>query len=143
MYFTTHLLGGAAVGAVVGQPVAAFAAGVLSHAGLDAVPHNDYHQFRYAAIDILLGSAVYFLFVRQLGPGVELGAIGGFLPDLEVALNHTLASLRPGLRWRNVFPSHSGVTPHGSASCRTGFFIQVAVSLLALAVLTLARRGGL
>lgn len=42
MVLATHLVAGAALGQVVGQPVLALIAGFLSHFLLDAVPHWDY-----------------------------------------------------------------------------------------------------
>lgn len=138
MHFTTHLLSGAAVGAAVGQPVPAFVAGLLAHAVLDAVPHNDYHRVRYAIADILLGGVLYFHVVRKFGLPAQFGAVGGFLPDLEVALGHVILSLKPGLAWRNLFPSHSGLIPHGHASLIVGFLIQLTTAGLAILVLLLA-----
>lgn len=137
MYFTTHLLTGAAVGAAVGQPVAGFATGVLSHALLDAIPHNDYHHVRYAGLDMVLGWTVYLHFVRAFGPAAQLGAFGGFLPDVEVALGHVITSLKPDSHWQNHFPSHSGATPHGSAPSDAGLLVQAATAGISVLLLLL------
>ena len=45
MLFTTHSVVGAAAGAATGDPYLGFAAGVLSHHVLDAIPHFDQGTF--------------------------------------------------------------------------------------------------
>lgn len=139
MYFTTHLMAGAAVGgalARVGLPPAwAFLAGVTSHAALDMIPHHDYHQARWALLDILAGTALAWLVFP--GPAVVArlwGACGGVLPDLEVAVNHVRTSLgRPA--GQNSFPTHSGILSHRGWVFPGGALVQAGIVLLGLLLL--------
>lgn len=134
MYFTTHVLVGAALGAGLGNPLLAFPAGALSHIALDAVPHNDYRRLAAGVIDFFAGLAVLaglMAWRAHAGAaplsGLLWGALGGGLPDLEVALAYLRVIPR---RFR--FPSHSGLTRHRQTRFWPGMAAQGAAVALAL-----------
>lgn len=132
MYYTTHLLAGAAVGHLTGNPIMAGALGLISHACLDAVPHHDYHDIKPGVADFILGTALWFGLLRPTGLPAAVGAIAGAVPDLEVVLKQVFR------KWTQIFPSHSGLSPHRRLKLPWGLLIQVftAVSSLALILLT-------
>jgi hypothetical protein len=89
---TNHVLSGAAIGAAVGEPLAALPLGVASHFGLDALPHwggwmSDQHFLRVAIADGLTGlgamGAAYALTPRGRRAAVLAGMVGAALPDLD------------------------------------------------------------
>lgn len=106
---TNHVLSGAVIGAAVKRPVSAFAAGVVSHFVLDALPHwgewdSDEHFLRVAVADGLTGLAAMGVVARAVlkgGPGrpvagqadkaarrrmaasVVAGMVGAAMPDLD------------------------------------------------------------
>lgn len=96
MLVTNHVLSGAAVGAAIGRPLPAFAAGVVSHFALDALPHwgiwrDEQHFFRVAVIDGLAGLTAMAA-VTKLAAGsaplrlaipVVAGMVGAALPDMD------------------------------------------------------------
>lgn len=128
MYFTTHLLVGAAAGGTVaaaGGPVwASFLAGLGTHAALDMVPHHDYHRACWALLDIAFGLALGALaFALSPQSARVWGGLGGVLPDLEVVAGHLAVGW--GLSWRSFFPSHSGRLPHPHWSYPLGMLSQV------------------
>lgn len=136
MYFTTHLLTGAAVGgaaAAAGGPGwVAFLAGVVSHAALDMVPHHDYYRARYALYDIVLGLIIATVALSlHPGPGRLWGGLGGVLPDLEVALGYLLVQRGYPAR-RGHFPSHTGFLPHPHWPLPQGLLIQTALASVGL-----------
>jgi len=125
VHFTTHAAVGAGLGTLAAQvaptpagAVLALTAGVVSHALLDAVPHKDSTSMTEVLVDLALGVGItwWVLAAKAAGGGLAspalllplLGALGGVLPDLEVALVY--------LGWmdrrRVIFPSHTGLTPH-------------------------------
>lgn len=136
MYFTTHGLVGAALGAAAGSPAGAVAAGLLSHAVLDAVPHHDVPGPRWALVDIAAGALLLWLLRRHLGPAAWWGALAATVPDLEVVLRYYRV-LKPG-PWG--FPSHHLPFLHHRWPLPEGALVQLA--LLLPAILYLWRRGG-
>jgi len=140
MYFTTHLLAGAALGTGLHNPLLALPAGLLSHAALDAVPHHDYWRAGSGALDLFCGLGILaglMAWQARAGTGAALsllaGAAGGTLPDLELVLAY-LGVIGRRLR----FPSHSGLVPHPQTSFWRGALNQGAVAALALLLLALA-----
>jgi hypothetical protein len=129
VYFTTHLLTGAALGKAAAElglpPWTGFVAGLGSHAVLDVFPHHDYHQARHALVDLAAGTALALaLFHGRFAVAEWWGGVGGALPDLEVAVGHVLLSL--GRPWRrDWFPSHSGLLPHPHWPLPQGLLFQV------------------
>ncbi|HHU52354.1 MAG TPA: hypothetical protein GXZ36_11120 [Firmicutes bacterium] len=127
MYCTTHaLVGGFTAGSGAGL-VTAFLGGLVSHLILDVVPHHDYYEAKWGVLDFLTAVSLV-LFCREKFVGLPYflpGAIGGALPDLEVALSHVT-----GKRWL-IFPSHTGLTPHHRMEWPWGFFVQAFVVVVA------------
>lgn len=109
MVLATHLITGAALGQVVGNPVLALFSGFLSHFLLDAIPHWDYplrtHKFDPANpldprmainrdfvfdlgkifLDLIIGVVVLGLAVKflnwQINSSVILAGLGAIVPD--------------------------------------------------------------
>ncbi len=90
---TAHLVCGAALGMRLRRPLAAFAAGVVSHAVLDAVPHFNYTGWRPVSpemvADVLVGAALALLVVRMAPRplGALAGLAGAAFPDVERVLS--------------------------------------------------------
>lgn len=140
MYFSAHVLTGAAAASLTGQPVTAFAAGLASHAVLDAVPHHDYTRAFWGWVDFFAGLVIVLLLYRWQADGLILwGALGAGLPDLEVALNHyRLLGPHPIL----FFPSHRFRFLHRQRQSFDGVLTQVLVLGASLLLLTWYGSGG-
>lgn len=132
MFYSTHLVTGAAIGVVTGSPVKAFLFGLLSHLLLDAIPHHDHRKVRNCALDIVGGTLLFALafFFWKPDPAMLWGAIGGVIPDIEVPLYYF------GLIKRRVFPSHNGWMPHSGAAPLRGVLIQIFVISVGVWVLS-------
>ena len=91
MLFTNHVLSGALIGYAVRNPVLAFAAGVASHLGLDAVPHWGQRQLsdimHVAVTDGLLGAGTMVVVGASTPPrrrtAVLAGMAGAALLDMD------------------------------------------------------------
>ena len=92
MLLTNHVLSGALIGALSRRPVPAFAAGVVSHFVVDAIPHwgkwGSRRQFlRVAVPDGLVSLATMGTFAAVAPPGRRLtvlaGMAGAALPDID------------------------------------------------------------
>lgn len=129
MYFTTHMLVGAAAGLATGNAPLGAAVGLASHTLFDAYPHHDYHRLGWGLFDLATGLTLAVLVVLPHGASAMSGAIAASIPDLEVVLKKAL----PG--WRLVSPSHTGLTPHFRLKFPWGFLTQVVVGIAALALL--------
>jgi hypothetical protein len=103
---TTHALVGAVAGALAGPPILAGVCGVVSHALLDLVPHEDPEALAPILLDAAGALAVLALGVLAGTPGFVAGALGGVLPDLDNVPDLLLRRWWPTLVWRKVFPSH-------------------------------------
>jgi hypothetical protein len=126
-----HVSAGALAGRCARGPARAGALGMLTHAALDLVPHDDAFGER---MEIAVTAALVSL-VAAVSRDVDVvaGAIGGALPDLE----HVLPV--PGLGGRPVFPTHASSRLHGSLPL--GFRAGTAAQLvLAAALLAAALR---
>ncbi|HAH97234.1 MAG TPA: hypothetical protein DHD79_04435 [Firmicutes bacterium] len=131
MYYTTHLLAGAAVGHLTGNPIMAGVLGLVSHACLDAVPHHDYHNLKPGLVDCTLGTALWFGVLLPVGLPAAVGAIAGAIPDLEVVLKQVFRN------WPQIFPSHSGLSPHRRLKLPWGILVQAFTSVISLALILL------
>jgi hypothetical protein len=89
---TNHVLSGALVGALSRRPLPAFAAGVVSHFVVDAIPHwgkwGSRRRFlRVAVPDGLVSLAAMGTFAAAAPPGRRLtvlaGMAGAALPDID------------------------------------------------------------
>jgi hypothetical protein len=105
MMVCVHAAVGAAVGAVLRRPSAAFFGGVLSHLICDLIPHKDYD----IKIEAPLAASVFAYLAKRYGVNSPqfLGAAGAVAPDAENAL--ALLGLLP--RDKMVFPSHNEKAP--------------------------------
>lgn len=92
MLVTNHVLSGALLGALTGNPLLAFPLGVASHLALDATPHwgkwaSREEFLRVAVADGLTGLAVMAAAAVVAEPGrrtaVIAGMVGAALPDLN------------------------------------------------------------
>lgn len=92
MLVTNHVLSGAVVGALAGNPLLAFPLGVLSHLALDATPHWGRWEtraefLRIARTDGLTGLAAMAALAAAAEPrqrtAVIAGMVGAALPDLN------------------------------------------------------------
>ncbi len=131
LYVSTHVVIGAAAGSLVAGVPTAIVAGVASHVLADMVPHHDYNTTRAGLTDtaLTLGLICLGLWTRMTAP-VMAGAVAAAVPDIEIGLRHLGARTGPLL-----FPSHSGLIPHGRSSRTVGAWLQgaaVAGSLLVL-----------
>jgi hypothetical protein len=106
MILTTHAIVGAAIATLIpSHPIAALAAGIVSHFAIDAIPHWDYPlrsmfrgtkqraaleldrgsiiDFGMVAVDGILGLALAVLLFANPANliAVLCGALGGMLPD--------------------------------------------------------------
>jgi len=124
----THIMTGAALGRDL-RPWGAFVVGLASHLVLDVLPHQDHSSTWLGALDLLTGIFVARSFGILRHKGAFYGALGGAIPDLEVALAHFL-----GYDFPKVFPSHRGLLHDGGAGARGVVFelLLLATVLLAL-----------
>lgn len=112
MFLTVHGTAGALVGSLTGNPVSAFALGVLSHAVLDIIPHGDERlgdektgkeKLRFILTLGLIDSAILLVALLALLQPWEVwpswsvlaGIAGGVIPDGFQLLHH----LFPRVRW--------------------------------------------
>ncbi len=131
MYFTTHLITGAAVGSLMPGPGTAALLGATSHAVADMIPHHDYSTVAAGLVDLGVGLTILGVGWNAGLPTVAIvGAVAGAIPDLEVALKHL--GLWP---WPLLFPSHSGLLPHGRTSFWPGLGAQAALAAASLFIL--------
>ncbi len=107
MTLTFHVVSGAALGTVIGNPVAGFLLGIASHLLLDIIPHGDTGMANkyenktnktaqsvakaYVSIDAAIGIMVLAILSAILPPALtdlaySLTIMGAILPDLLVGL---------------------------------------------------------
>ena len=133
-------MSGFAIGAVAPSAAAAFAAGVASHAVLDAVPHRDFLELPVVAVDAAAALTLVGVLASRLPNGVRArafaGALGAVLPDVEVV------AYRAGLlrAERKVFPTHNGQIPHGRGTAAWTAGLSVVSVIAAIATVRILRR---
>jgi len=126
----THIAVGALAGSFAPDPFLAGAYGVGSHVILDFVPHFDFERVRD---ELLLGALALGMVLLIAGGKSEplVGALLGGVPDLE------------NLFWKRgmiadeekIFPSHSGLVPHGVETGRANLLVQTILAVVALSIL--------
>ena len=124
-----HIVSGFAIGSRCRSVPAAFLAGVISHAAMDALPHRDYRRLTAhvgdAAAGIALTSALWRRNLRDHRMTGLAGAIGAILPDIE----NGLLLVGRMEKERRRFPSHTGLVPHGRAGyLGTGILYSLVVA---------------
>jgi len=136
MCLFTHFAAGALAGGVTGNVYVGAVAGLASHAVLDAIPHYDYPDWR-VELSGGVASLVLLLLLPFGGGAAIVGGIFGMLPDLE--------NLFQKLGWmgrdRFVFPSHTGLVPHGRELGPRTLVWQAAIFVACFALLGLVAPG--
>jgi hypothetical protein len=134
MMAAVHALLGGAVGRYTCRPTQALLGGALSHLLADLAPHKDY------PLPIELPAMLSALGFLALWHGARspafLGALGGVLPDMENGL--WLLGVVP--EEAKLFPTHSGLLPHGRPIRSIGN--QVLLAAIALWLLGRPHRPG-
>jgi len=132
LYYSTHLVAGAAAGIMAESPAEGFVLGVLTHVILDLIPHHDHESVTTCILDCVLGTAVFLAVIAVFHPEMKIiwGALGGVLPDIEIAMYHFR------LIRKRVFPSHTGCIPHLSTTRMRGLIMQSLVIVLGLWILS-------
>jgi hypothetical protein len=111
MLATNHVLAGAALGHLIGAPLPALAAGLVSHLVMDAIPHwggngrnpITHRTFlRVAKVDgivlLLVAGMVLYATAPTLRAAVAAGALAALAPDLDKPWEYffgTLTGHRP------------------------------------------------
>jgi len=110
MCIFTHFAAGALAGGLTGNVYLGAVAGLASHAVLDVIPHYDHPDWR-----LEMGGGVASLLLLLMMPFVSwpavVGGIFGMVPDLENLLQK-LGKMR---RDQFIYPTHTGLLPHGRA----------------------------
>jgi len=157
MTLTTHAVVGGFLGALTGNPYYSFTIGVMSHFGLDSIPHWDYSLFskkeaddplnedlvlgnsfikdlfRIGA-DFLLGMFLVTLMAFLL-PEIStklffLGAIGAVLPDF---LQFVYFKMRRGpMRILQTFHIWIHAPKHTELDFQPGFYYQLVIVLVTI-----------
>jgi hypothetical protein len=123
-----HVVLGAAVGALIPHPAAAFVAALTSHIPADLWSH---HDVDVPWLEFLLAAAAILACGRVGGwqAPVLLGACGGALPDLE----HLAVALGLWKKERLLFPTHGRRRiRHGDARPVGSVLAQAAFAALML-----------
>lgn len=123
----THFAAGAVAGAFAPHAalVPVFALG--SHMILDMIPHFDFENMLLETVLGLIALA-FLLLGGVYSLSIILGGVIAVLPDLE---NLLVKTGKIGKN-RRLFPSHSGILPHGR---KAGFLNLSAQSVLSIVVL--------
>ena len=127
MLSTPHLLVGATVGSFTRNPLAAFAAGFVSHFIMDRVPHWDWKPTGWKMIaltfaEFFFGAGLLFFLTKNSSNPflIWAGAVGGVCPDALAApyylLHQEIKVLEPLRRFHNLtqtgnnkFPKIAGI----------------------------------
>lgn len=119
----THALVGAGLAyEFADSPFDGLVLGIVSHAVLDAIPHND--QTRWIpAITLAVSAMAINEMYKKSGndPKVLWGAAGGVLPDLE----HALYAAGIIKRNQKVFPTHTGLIKQPRTSPEIAAFVEL------------------
>ncbi len=138
---TTHALAGGLIGALIGRPLPAFLAGVVTHAALDVLPHRDEEDppLLHLVADACGALAVLALAVLIGNIGMAAGAIGGVLPDIE-----NLPDVLFKRKVRKIFPTHwwDHDLPAGSRWAALESAVMVAAAIGLAVVLRRTGLGG-
>ncbi len=143
MCLFTHFAAGALAGGATGNVWAGGVAGLASHAVLDMIPHWDHPDWRFELAAGLASLALLLLMPFATLPAV-IGGLMGMAPDLE----NLFQKLGWMSRKRFVFPTHTGLLPHGRTLGPRSVVWQVLIyagcfALLGLVTPTSAHAAGL
>ncbi len=118
------------MGAFAPHPALVPVFGLGSHIVLDMIPHFDFENMKveiilgFAALAVLLASGVY-------GYAIITGGVVAAVPDLE----NLLVKLGKIRKDQKLFPTHSGLLPHGKKSGYFNLGLQFVFSILILGFL--------
>jgi hypothetical protein len=107
MMAAVHALLGGAFGRYARCSAPALLGGVLSHLLADLLPHKDYPL--PIELPMMLGALGFLAARHGARSPTFMGAVGGVLPDIENGLY--MLGVVP--KRAMVFPTHSGLLPHG------------------------------
>jgi len=136
MCLFTHFAAGALAGGLTGNPWLGLVAGAASHAVLDAIPHYDHPDWR-VELSAGVASLILLLLMPFASLPAILGGLAGMLPDLE-NLFQKLGKMR---RDQFIFPSHTGLIPHGRTLGPRTLVWQGAIFVVCFALLGLLNPG--
>jgi len=104
----THFSAGALVGYLAPGLLSAAGLGLLSHLLLDYLPHFD---FENVWLEIIFGCVVLAVLIagRSCTANICVGGLVAVLPDVE----NLFWKLGIMDRKHRIFPSHTGLVPHG------------------------------
>ncbi|MDD5748659.1 MAG: hypothetical protein PHP64_06410 [Actinomycetota bacterium] len=139
MYWSTHIILGAATGCALEKPILAAVLGFLSHALLDILPHHDPDTPAGYVIDSLAGITFLSLLWKSASiypknraiPSAITGASFSGLPDIE--LLYKTARKIPNEKL--LYPTHNGLLPHLETNPPTSNLFQAAIVVLSLSML--------
>ena len=138
MITTVHVISGGLLGESVGDPFFAFAAGIILHFILDAIPHFDnvledgrwtWKQWLFTSVDLL----VMILLIVSLKPELSLsspflwGAFGGLLPDILDNVPFWRKMFRSSYLGGKMHAFHERIHPKKEPGIFWGFATQIAV----------------
>jgi len=136
MCLFTHFAAGALAGGLTGNIWFGAVAGAASHAVLDAIPHYDHPDWR-----VELAAGVFSLILLILMPfatwAAVVGGIFGMVPDLE-NLFQKLGKMR---RDQFIYPSHTGLIPHGRRLGPRSLIWQLGIFVFCFALLGILSPG--
>ncbi len=130
MCLFTHFAAGALAGGLTGNIWLGAVAGIASHALLDAIPHYDHPDWRLELFGGMISLFLLLLMPFSTAPAV-VGGIFGMVPDLE-NLFQKLGKMR---RDQFIFPSHTGLVPHGRTLGPRTLVWQLAIFLFCFGIL--------
>jgi hypothetical protein len=130
----THIIVGALAGSAAPHVALAPVFGLGSHIVLDVVPHYDFEK---VGTELFLGGAALLMLglLGVLDVNAFLGGLFGALPDLENLL----------WKWgilpeeKKIFPSHSGVIPHGREVGPRNLILQTILAGLSVVIMVRIR----
>ena len=136
MCLFTHFAAGALAGGLTGSPAWAVPAGLGSHAVLDVIPHYDHPDWRVELAGGMASLVILLLMPFGSLPAV-VGGLAGMVPDLE----NLFQKLGKMPRSRFVFPTHTGLLPHGRTLGPRSLVWQVGIFVGCLLALGLVHPG--
>jgi len=136
MCLFTHFAAGALAGGVTGNVYAGAVAGLASHAVLDVIPHYDHPDWRLELAGGVLSLILLLLMPFASWPAV-IGGLFGMAPDLE----NLFQKLGRMSRKSFIFPTHTGLLPHGRELGPRTLGWQVAIFVGCFVLLGLLQPG--
>jgi len=136
MCIFTHFAAGALAGGATGNSYLAAPAGFASHALLDMIPHYDHPDWRLELAGGLLSLLLLLLMPFGTAPAI-VGGVFGVVPDLE-NLFQKLGKMR---RDQFVYPTHTGLLPHGRTLSPRSIVWQFAIFISCYFLLSLLAPG--